>query len=195
VASAPVRPTVGGVPVHATDLVPADTDLPGDGWVAIGEEFGADSVDGAAELFDCVGPGFPDDAVVDTAASPHFVRPPRTLVHGLAVSFDDEDAAQRAETILVGADFAECLGRSVAADLEAQPVEAELLAIDLSATSAGHRVRFTGGDQYGVRPVHLDIVVVRVATAVGLLWFGDTPEPFAAADRDHVIDRVRGHVG
>lgn len=179
-------------PVTAADVVPAVDDLPGDGWVTIGDDLGGVAGTGAAatDLFDCVGPDFPDDEVVDTAASPHFVRLPRALVHGLGVSFTGPDAAMDAESILVQPEFAECLGRSVAADLDAQPIEAELLAIDVVATTAGHQVRFTGGDEHGVRPVHLDIVVVRVGSAVGLLWFGDTPEPFGSEERDHVVGRV-----
>lgn len=175
----------------ALDIIPTDDDLPGTGWVTIGDDLGGAAIEGgAAELFDCVGPDFPDDEVVSTAASAHFVRLPRALVHGLGVSFRDPDAAMDAATILERPEFAECLGRSVAADLDARPIEAELLAIDVTATPSGHRVRFTGGDEHGVRPVHLDIVVVRVAAVVGLLWFGDTPEPFGAEDRDHVVGRV-----
>lgn len=175
----------------AVDVIPSVADLPGEGWVTIGDDLGGASAgDGTAELFDCVGPDFPDHAVVGTAASPHFVRVPRTLVHGLGVSFGDAAAAMDAEAILVRPEFAECLGRSVAADLDSRPIRAELLAVDVTATPAGHRVRFTGGDEHGVRPVHLDIVVVRVDAVVGLLWFGDTPEPFGPEDRDHVVGRV-----
>lgn len=173
-------------------LVPTEADLPGDGWVTIGETFGGTpGSSGAVELFDCVGPDFPDGEVDETASSAHFVRLPRTLVHGLAVSFVTSSAADRAETILTGASFAECLGRSVAADLDAQPIESELLAIDVSATGAVHHVQFTGGDGHGVRPVHLDIVVVRRDAVVGLLWFGDTPAPFDPVERDLVVERVR----
>ena len=178
-------------PVTALDIVPTEADLPGDGWVTIGDDLGGESgVTGAGDLLDCVGPDFPEDEVVDTAASAHYVRMPRTLVHGLGVTFTDPMVAMDAELILVQPEFAECLGRSVAADLDAQPIESELLGIDVTATPAGHRVRFTGGDENGVRPVHLDIVVVRVEAAVGLLWFGDTPDPFEPDDRDHVVGRV-----
>jgi hypothetical protein len=181
----------------ATRIVPADADLPGDGWLAIDEGFGGEEPTGTvAELFDCVGPGFPEADVVDTAASPHFVHLPRRLIHGIGVAFADDGAAARAETILRSAPFAECLGRSVAADLDTQPVDTELLAIDVLATDAGHhRVSFTGGDEHGVRPVHLDIAVVRVGTMVGLLWCGDTPEPFPAGDLGHVVDRIRTRLG
>ena len=178
-------------PLTALDIVPTEDDLPGHGWLAIGEGFGGEPADsGAGDLLDCVGPDFPEDRVVDTAASAHYVRLPRTLVHGLGVTFTDPLVAMDAEAVLVEPEFAECLGRSVAADLAAQPIEAELLAIDVTATPAGHRVRFTGGDEHGVRPVHLDIVVVRVEAVVGLLWFGDTPEPFEPEDRDHLVGRV-----
>lgn len=177
-------------PVTALDVVPTEADLPGEGWVTIGDEPSGGTVAGATDLLDCVGPDFPEDEVVDTATSAHFVRLPRTLVHGIGVSFTDASVAMDAEAILVRPEFAECLGRSVGADLDAQPVEAELLAIDVLATTAGHQVRFTGGDEHGVRPVHLDIVVVRVESAVGLLWFGDTPDPFEPEDRDHVVGRV-----
>lgn len=176
----------------AERIVPADADLPGSGWLAIDEGFASDSdLGAAAELFDCVGPDFPEDDVVSTAASPHFVRLPRRLLHGIGVAFDSEGAAEAAEVILRSTPFVECLGLSVAADLDAQPVEAELLAVDVDVTAAGHRVRFTGGDAHGVRPVHLDIAVLRVGALVGLLWCGDTPEPFPSHDLDHVLARVR----
>lgn len=176
----------------AEAIVPADADLPGRGWLAIDEGFAStDDLGAAGELFDCVGPAFPDHEVVGTAASPHFVRPPRQLLHGIGVAFTSEEAATVATSILSSTPFVECLGRSVAADLAAQPVEAELLGIDVSTTAAGHRVRFTGGDEHGVRPVHLDIAVLRSATLVGLLWCGDTPEPFPPPDLDHVIGRLR----
>ena len=178
---------------RATCIVPGDADLPGDGWLAIDEGFGGEAGSGAvAELFDCVGPEFPEDDVVDTAASPHFVHLPRRLIHGIGVAFAGDGAAAQAETILRSTPFAECLGRSVAADLDTQPVDTELLAIDVVTTDAGHhRVSFTGGDEHGVRPVHLDIAVVRVGTMVGLLWCGDTPEPFPAEDLTHVVERIR----
>lgn len=176
----------------ATGIVPADADLPGDGWLAIDEGFGGETGTGAvAELFDCVGPDFPEGEVVETAASPHFVHLPRRLIHGIGVAFETAGAADRAESILRSTPFAECLGRSVAADLDTQPVDTELLAIDVVATDAGHhRVSFTGGDEHGVRPVHLDIAVVRVSTVVGLLWCGDTPEPFPAEHLAHVVERI-----
>ena len=177
----------------ATGIVPADADLPGDGWLAIDEGFGGEPGSGAvAELFDCVGPDFPENDVLDTAASPHFVHLPRRLIHGIGVSFGSGGAADRAEEILRSTPFAECLGRSVAADLDTQAVETELLAIDVAVTDAGHhRVSFTGGDEHGVRPVHLDIAVVRADALVGLLWCGDTPEPFPADELTHVVERIR----
>lgn len=176
----------------ATDVVPVDADLPGDGWLAVDEGFGGDGTSGAvAELFDCVGPTFPDVDVVATAASAHFVHLPRRLLHGIGVAFATSESADIAEEIFHDRDFAECLGASVAADLDTQPVDAELLGIDVSATTSGHRVSFTGGDALGVRPVHLDIVVVRLGDAIGLLWFGDTPEPFGETERSHVIERIR----
>ncbi len=182
--------------IDAATAVPADADLPGGGWLAIDEGFAAGAGEGGpGELFDCVGPDFPEDAVVGTAASPHFVRPPRALVHGLGVEFDDDAAARLAADILAGEAFAACLGRSVAADLAARPVDTELIGIEVEATGAGHRVRFTGADERGVRPVNLDVVAVHVGRVVGLLWFGDTPEPFSATDLAHVIRSVRSRLG
>ena len=179
----------------AEAIVPADADLPGAGWLAIDEGFSStDDLGAAGELLDCVGPAFPEDEVVGTAASPHFVRPPGRLLHGIGVAFATEAAADVATGILGSTPFVECLSRSVAADLAAQPIDAELLGIDVERTPAGHRVRFTGGDEHGVRPVHLDIAVVRSSSLVGLLWCGDTPEPFPDSDRDHVIGRVRRRV-
>ncbi len=151
--------------------------------------------DGVAELFDCVGPDFPEADVASTSSSPHFVRLPRSLVHGVGVEFVDEPAAERAEGALTCDAFAECLGRSVAADLEAQQLDAELLAVDVTSTTAGRRVRFTSGDEAGVRPVHLDIVVLRRRRVVSVLWFGDTPEPFASDVRTDVVERVLARAG
>ena len=183
-------------PVLAHDIVPVDGDLPGEGWVAIDDGFdGASGEVQADEVFDCVGAEFPEDDVVGTAASPHFVHPPGRLLHGVGVAFGSAEAAARATTILRATDFAECLSRSVAADLAAQPIDAELLAVDVHRTGSGHRVSFTGGDQHGVRPVHLDIAVLHAGTLVGLLWCGDTPAPFPTSDLDHVLERIRSRAG
>lgn len=166
----------------ATRVLPILADLPGGGWTALDEQVIAAHGDSEeiAELFDCVGPAWPDDAVRSTAASPHYVQPPRRLLHGFGVAFDQVGAADQAVSILRERSFAECLGRSVAADFEAQEWSAELLAVDVTPTDAGMRVSFTGGDEAGIRPVHLDVSVVQVGAAVGVLWCGDTPEPFDA---------------
>ena len=177
--------------MRAPAVVPADADLPGVGWLAIDDGFTGDGGDGPGALLDCVGPGFPDDAIVDTAASPHFVRPPGRLVHGLGVAFDSVDAALGAETILASAEFAACLGRSVAADLAAGATDAELLDVEVVATAAGHRASFTGGDEHGVRAVHLDIVTIRVDAAAGALWCGDTGAPFPSDDVAHLVASIR----
>ena len=183
-------------PLLAHDIVPVDGDLPGTGWAAIDEGFESGSGDvQAAELFDCVGADFPEDDVVGTAASPHFVHPPGRLLHGVGVAFGSVDAATRAATILCATAFAECLGRSVAADLASQPIDAELLAVDVHRTESGHRVSFTAGDEHGVRPVHLDIAVLRAGALVGLLWCGDTPAPFPTSDLEHVLDRINARAG
>lgn len=183
------------VPVpHATDVLPTDADLPGTGWMAIDEGFGSagDGADSPGALFDCVGPGFPDgDEVIETAGTPHYVRPPGSLLHGFGVLVASDDAAERAERILSAPAFAECLGRSVAADLAAGDATAELLAVDHEATGLGHRVRFTGGTVAGVRPVELDVICLRRGRAVGLLWFADTPEPFPTDAVEAVVERIR----
>lgn len=183
------------MPPGAADAVPADTDLPGPGWVAVDEGFAGnhDSV-GPADLIDCTGPDFPEQAVAASATSPHFVRSPRSLVHGIGVEFLTADDARLAAQILAGSRFAGCLGRSVAADLEGRPADIELLGIDVEATHDGHRVRFTGGDEGGVRPVHLDVVAVHGGRVAGLLWFGDTPEPFPDDERVHVVSAVRSRL-
>lgn len=180
---------------RADDVLPRESDLPGPGWVAIDEGFGSDDPAGTTpgELIDCVGPDFPgDEEVVATAATPHYVRPPGRLVHGFGVVTTTVEAAERAESVLSGQPFAECLGRSVAADLDASDSAAELLAVDVEPTDRGHRVRFTGGTGEGVRPVQLDVVCLRDDRAVGLLWFADTPDPFPADDLDRVLERIRG---
>lgn len=178
----------------AADVLPTDADLPGTGWLAVDEGFSSSGdASGVAEAHDCVGPGFPGgDEVVDTAASPHYLHPPGRLVHGFALLAATGAAADRAEQALVATAFAECLGRSVAADLSASDTEAELLAVDVEPTRRGHRVRFTGGTHTGVRPVQLDVVCLRIGRAVGLLWFADTPGPFDDADVERVLDRIRG---
>lgn len=179
---------------RAADVLPRESDLPGTGWMAIDEGFGsAPGAGGPGELIDCVGDDFPgDDEIVETAATPHYVRPPGRLLHGFGVLAADLGAAQRAERILAGRTFAECLGRSVAADLDASDSAAELLAVDVEDTARGHRVRFTGGTEDGVRPVQLDVVCVRDGRAVGLLWFADTPDPFPAADIAAVVEAILG---
>lgn len=188
--------------MSATDVIPDDADLPGTGWLAIDDGFaGGPGGGGPGAVFDCVGPSFPDRAVVDTAASPHFVRPPGALVHGLGVAFDSIHAADTAAVILASLDFAACLGRSVAADLASADrasadlatgnSDAELLGVEVSPTDLGHRVRFTGGDVAGVRAVNLDIVVVRAGTAVGVLWCGDSGIPFPDGDLRHLAGRLR----
>lgn len=179
--------------LRADDVLPAESDLPGAGWIAIDEGFGSDARTGSTpgELIDCVGPDFPaDDEVVHTAATPHYVHPPGRLVHGFGVLTTTADAADRAEAVLSGRAFAECLGGSVAADLDASDSEAEVLAVDIEQTDRGHRVRFTGGTGDGVRPVQLDVVCLRRERAVGLLWFADTPDPFPADDLAGVVARI-----
>jgi hypothetical protein len=171
--------------------VPRPGDLPGGGWVAVDEPSSGPAA-GEAELIDCVGPDFPGvDDTVASAASPHFVRPPHQLVHGLAVMVRTPALAERAATILRHSDFARCLGRSVAADLVADPGPAELLDVDVRAVAAGSRVTFTGASSHGVRPIHLDIAVLSRGPAVSVLWFADTPEPFPPTERRHVIERVQ----
>jgi hypothetical protein len=178
----------------ADDVLPRESDLPGTGWFAIDEGFGSDDPAGTTpgELIDCVGPDFPgDDEVVETAATPHYVRPPGRLVHGFGVRTTTVEAAARAEAVLAGRDFAECLARSVAADLDASDSAAELLAVDVDQTGRGHRVRFTGGTGEGVRPVELDVVCLRRERSVGLLWFADTPHPFPDDHVEAVLARIR----
>lgn len=181
----------------AADVLPTDADLPGTGWLAVDEGFSSSGgASGVAEAYDCVGPDFPGgDEVVDTAASPHYLHPPGRLVHGFALLAATDAAAGRAEDALVSSDFAECLGRSVAADLTASDTEAELLAVDVEPTDRGYRVRFTGGTGAGVRPVQLDVVCVRLDRAVGLLWFADTPGPFDDAEIGTVLGRIRRRAG
>lgn len=176
----------------AEDVLPRECDLPGTSWLAIDEGFGSDApaANRPGELIDCVGPEFPEDDVIATAATPHYLRPPGRLVHGFAVTTSTLVAALAAESILSGLAFAECLGRSVAVDLDASGSEAELLAVDVESTDRGHRVRFTGGTGAGVRPVQLDVVCLRLDTAVGLLWFADTPNPFPAGGIEHVVGRI-----
>jgi hypothetical protein len=178
----------------ATDVLPRDSDLPGSGWMAIDEGFGAGPGEGGpGELIDCVGPDFPgDDEILETAGTPHYVRPPGRLLHGLGVLTGSDRSAHRAEVVLSGRAFAECLGRSVALDLSDPDIEAELVDVDVQVAPFGHRVRFTGSSAAGVRPVLLDVVCLRAGRAVGLLWFADSPEPFPAPDVAAVVERIRG---
>lgn len=174
-------------------MLPREADLPGTGWMAITEGFGSSDGTGEqpGELIDCVGDDFPhDDELVETAASPHYLRPPGRLLHGFAVLCRTDDAAERAVRVLDSWRFAECLGRSVAADLDDADTEAELLEVDVDATEQGHRVRFTGGTSEGLRVVQLDVVCIRDERAVGLLWFADTPDPFPSDDVESVVERI-----
>lgn len=186
-----------GSPVEA--VVPSIDTLPGGAvaWAEVDEAVvvagggGSDVV----ELLDCVGDDFPHDEVAATAVSPHFVQLPRRLVHGIGVEFTTTDAADRATAILSARPFAECLGRSVAADFGASGPSAELLAMDVTATGVGQRVSFTGADAHGVRPVHLDLALVRIEASIGLLWFGDTPDPFPEAVVADVVGRILERAG
>jgi hypothetical protein len=178
---------------RALDVLPDEADLPGGGWLAIDEGFGSSREDflTPGELIDCVGEEFPgDDEIVETAATPHYVRPPGRLLHGFAVLCRTDAAADRAVAVLDSWRFADCLGRSVAADLADPSLEAELLQVDVDATEQGHRVRFTGGTEDGLRVVQLDVVCIRDERAVGLLWFADTPDPFPAGDLEAVVERI-----
>jgi len=179
---------------RAVDVLPGERDLPGAGWVAIDEGFGSSDDDpywSPGELLDCVGDDFPsDDEIVETAATPHYLRPPGRLLHGFAVLCATDAAAERAVQVLDSWRFAECLGRSVAADLADPSFAAELLQVDVDVTEQGHRVRFTGGTADGLRVVHLEVVCIRDDRAVGLLWFADTPDPFPMGDVDAVVERI-----
>lgn len=177
----------------ATDVLPGEPDLPGTGWLAIDEGFGAGPGEGGpGEVLDCVGPDFPaDDEIVESAGTPHYVRPPGRLLHGVGFLAASEAAADRAQAVLSGRAFAECLGRSVALDLSDPDLEAELVEVDVADAPFGSRVRFTGASPAGVRPVFLDVVCLRRGRAVGLLWFADTPEPFPADDLAGVVARIR----
>ena len=171
-------------------LVPLPGDLPGGGWVALDEPISG-GAGGEGEFIDCVGPDFPGpDETTDTAASPHFVRAPHQLVHGIAVLFTTSGAAGRAAAVLRGPSFAECLGRSVATDLLASPAAAEVLTIDVTPVPGLQRVTFSTGSLAGVRPIHLDIAVLVRGRALSLLWFADTPHPFSADLRRTVSDRI-----
>lgn len=181
--------------MRAHDIVPQADDLPGAGWTAIDDGVVTTGGTGPGALFDCIGPDFPDAAVVESASSPHFLRPPATLVHGTGVRFATEADAASAHEILGGPAFAACLGSSVAADLEAGATDVEVLGVELTTTAHGHRVRFTGGGDRGVRPVNLDIATVRIGATVGVLWCGDTPGAFPDDDLELILERIRRRGG
>ncbi len=185
---------MSGGPTPVALVLPEEGDLPGRGWLAVDDGFEdlAGGTAGVGEAIDCVGPRFPEgDEVAATAATPHWIRSPGTLLHAFALSAATGEAADRAEAALSSTAFATCLGRSVAADLDADADGGpELLAVDVTATDEGHRVAFVGSAGDGVRPVTLDVVCVRRGTAVGLLWFADTPGPFDEDARRHVLDRI-----
>lgn len=171
-------------------FVPAEEDLPGSGWLAL-DELVSGGTQGEAELIDCVGPEFPGpEETVDSASSPHFVRPNGQLVHGIAVVFKTSDATRRAAAVLRRSAFARCLGQSVVADLIATPDDVEPLAVDSQPEEWGQRLNFTGVSAAGVLPIYLDLVVVDGAKVVSLLFLADTPDPFPPEQRAHVVDRV-----
>ena len=174
----------------AAELVPQASDLPGSDWVAL-DELVSGGGGGEAELIDCVGPDFPGpDETVESASSPHFVRPNGQLVHGISVVLTTSEAGGRAAAVLRDAAFARCLGGSVMADLGAAPDDVEPLAVDAIAFEWGHRIRFTGASGAGVLPIHLDLVVVDGGDAVVLLLFANTPAPFPDEERIHVTAKV-----
>ena len=97
------------MPPGAADAVPTDADLPGPGWMAVDEGFAASHEGGSpADLLDCTGPDFPEHAVVASAISPHFLRSPRSLVHGIGIEFLTAEDAQLAALILSARPFAGC---------------------------------------------------------------------------------------
>ena len=150
---------------------------------------------GEAELIDCVGPEFPAaDETVDSASSPHFVRPGGQLIHGISVVFRTADAAVRAAEVLRRTAFGRCLGESVIADLIASPDDVEPLGADALPTKWGQRLSFTGASAAGVLPIHLDLVVLETVDAVSLLFFADTPDPFPDEERTHVMECIRRRV-
>lgn len=177
-------------PFAVDRLVPLPGDLPGGGWVALDEPISG-GAGGDGQLIDCVGPDFPGpDETSETSASPHFVRAPHQLVHGIAVLFTTTAAAGRAAAVLRQPAFAQCLGRSVATDLLANPAAAEVLTIDVEPGPGLQRVTFSTGSRAGVRPIHLEIAVLACGRAVSLLWFADTPRPFPDDQRHTVSDRI-----
>lgn len=180
-----------------TDALPHEGDLPAGRWMAIDEGFDRAAGPGgdAAELIDCVGEDFPSHAIVDAAATPHWVAldagTPR-LVHGVGVLFADDASTVRAADVLTTDAFAECLGRSVVGDLAGAPGDAEVLVAEVSAGSHGRRVSFHGSDGDGMRSVHLDVTVVRVERCLGIWWLADSPDPFPAEVTRGLIDAVTG---
>lgn len=173
----------------AADLVPGREDLPGVGWRPL--DTGAQEP-GAAPDPAWAGPGLPGpEDVLETAASPHFLRPPHGLVHGIGAVFVDAGAADRARAALGAEAFARRLGRALAGDLAASGGPSEVLAVDLTTTDVGRRVTLTGSGPAGVVPVHLDVVVVGRGRRVGLVWLADSPHPFPPDDRDHLLRRLR----
>lgn len=181
----------------AHDVLPTEADLPPGRWMAIDDGFdGATGPGGGvAELVDCVGDAFPNEAVTGTSATPHWVAldagTPR-LVHGVGVLFDGDDAADQAVEALATESFARCLAQAVIGDLAGAPGDAEVLVADVRAGPHGHRVSFHGTDGTGVRPVHLDVVLVRVQRALGIWWLADSPDPFPPEVTTVLIDAVVG---
>lgn len=183
-----------GPSAQAGAAIPVLGDLPGEGWQVVELPDPGRAGNEPAELLDCVGPDFPrGNEVRASASSAHFLRR-RQLVHGIGVAFASVAAAGRAAEVLRGAPFAACLGRSVAADLAADPHGAEVLGVEVAPGGPPQRVSFAGVSSAGALTVHLDIVVVDRGPVVSLVWFGDAPDPFPGADRRQVVARLSARI-
>ena len=183
---------------EARDLVLAAEDLAEDGWRALATGAGGSSVDEGG--LEAVMARLPEEAVIDVADSPLFVRPPARLAYSSAAVFRDVAAATEALAAVGSAEFARGLAGAVAADVVVAPGGAELLGshtrpLDLPGAPpgtavAGHRTTFGGATAEHVVPVHVDLLVLGRDRRLVLVWVADAPDPFPAEVRSRLLARL-----
>ena len=174
---------------------------------------------GEALLAACLGDGFPEDAVVEADDSPRFVRPGAAMAFASAFVFCDRPTAGEAARQVASPAFAEAFAQAVAAGSaesarderrrEAQEARdrgvppghtdgrGEVIDVQVSSVVCGvdgvravHRATITGGDVRGLVPIHVELAVLAASDVLVLVWLADTPEPFPAGDRTHVLTAV-----
>ncbi|MGH9182237.1 MAG: hypothetical protein ACRDZ9_00155 [Acidimicrobiales bacterium] len=185
----------GGDDLRASQAVLRATDLPGDGWTALGVPEETHGGEGAS-LDDCLG-GFPDDEVAASATSPRFSRGDE-LAYSVAWVLSSEEAAQAGFDRLSDRRFVSCFVDAAAAEVDPDQGAATLLGhlatplehMEGLDRGAAHQARLTAATPEGVLAIHLDLVALRRGRGVSLLILADSPDPVAPALVRVVAERL-----